>query len=262
MIYCHVTTGCNMPCNYCFSKGRGAELSAAQWLAVLESLDEECRELDLTGGEPLHRWDEVTKPIIEWQAAKYFNRYYATYLSTNGTLVTPEIAAYLTEHKVRATVTLNGPPTYVDANMGAGTHAAILVGLNNLQAAGTTTRLRLVLTRDNLEHLDYFKAMAGVYASPFETNVIQKLFGVNPGFDISPEQEAAIVAAGEEPGFVLNATFNGMRPCFVPSITIRPDGKVIPCAAQWDRVLGDVLTEDIQTIMGRCTADMVYGCRS
>ena len=44
------------------------------------------------------------------------------------------------------------------------------------------------------------------------------------------------------------------------SIAVRIE--VIPCAAQWDRVLGDVLTEDIQTIMGRCTADMVYGCRS
>jgi len=261
MIYCHVTTGCNLTCPFCFSKQVATELTGDQWVIILSKLDGEDRELDFTGGEPLLKWSDVVRPLMEWQAQKYVNRQFESAISTNGTLVTQAIAECLAAYQTRVTVTVNGDAAYVDGHMGEGVYAQIMAGLSTLQAAGARIRLRLVLTRHNIELIPHFEAVCAQYASPHEINMIQKLFGVNPDDDISAEQEATIVAAGEKPGFALNATFHGMRPCFVPSFTIRPDGLVIPCAAQWQTVLGDLLTEEPQVILSRCTNAMQYGCR-
>lgn len=251
----HVTSACNFNCSYCFVDPAAKELTLLNWISICERNDGEDRHLDISGGEPLLKWNDIVKPLIEWQAAKYANMAYNFHISTNGSLVTDEIAKFLADNKVTCTVSLHGDEKYVDSISKTGQYASIMAGVKKLTDAGARVNLRMVLTKDNLSCVPYFVELSKQYPG----SIIQKLFGESAD-GITKEQEDTFLA--EYRGKIqLNSTFHGGFKCYVPSITIRPDGKAIPCGAQWNRVLGDMLTEDWSTIMKRTTEDMVFGCR-
>jgi len=102
--------------------------------------------LILTGGEPL-----LSRNF--WAYAFHAKeRGLATVISTNGTVITKEVAGLLKEAGIRYVgVSLDSSrPEVHDRFRGApGAHARALAGLENARAAGLKTGLRITLTREN-----------------------------------------------------------------------------------------------------------------
>jgi radical SAM protein with 4Fe4S-binding SPASM domain len=125
----------------------GEEMTLEEGVTLIDELAEiKVPIIIFTGGEPLlsrnfyalafHAREVGLKAVI----------------STNGTMITPEVARLLAEAKIRYVgVSLDSSdPNRHDSFRGvAGAHARALQGLKNARNAGLKTGLRITLTRDN-----------------------------------------------------------------------------------------------------------------
>jgi radical SAM protein with 4Fe4S-binding SPASM domain len=96
------------------------------------------------GGEPLLHFGhilDITKMVEQRAAADKTRAVF--HLTTNATLVTPVVARFLSEHGFSIIVSCDGPEKLHDAARGAGSHAAMMRGLNMLQQAGCSDRVVL-----------------------------------------------------------------------------------------------------------------------
>jgi len=146
----NLTRHCNLACQHCYMDARGKaedEMSLEEGLRLEDELaDLRIPILILTGGEPL-----LCKNFypLAFHAREIGLR---TVVSTNGTLITPEVARLLAEARIRYVgVSLDAAaPHRHDAFRGvAGAHDRALQGLRNARDAGLKTGLRITLTRDN-----------------------------------------------------------------------------------------------------------------
>lgn len=104
-----VTSGCNKHCKYCFYEGTEVWNPAEHM--TIETAKEVCKYINsgivkmvsFFGGEPLFNWP-IMKFILENTMAKDVS-YYVT---TNGTLLTPEIFITLRKYKVGIALSLDG----------------------------------------------------------------------------------------------------------------------------------------------------------
>ncbi|MGB9902991.1 radical SAM protein [Methanothrix sp.] len=146
----NLTRRCNLRCAHCY-------MDASDEMTDELSLDEGIRLIDelaglkipmliLTGGEPL-----MSRNFWAYAFhAKEKNLRCA--ISTNGTLITPEVAVLLREAGVRYVgVSLDSSsPEVHDRFRGVpGAHSRAVQGLINARDAGLKTGLRVTLTRDN-----------------------------------------------------------------------------------------------------------------
>ncbi|BDG60571.1 thioether cross-link-forming SCIFF peptide maturase [Caldinitratiruptor microaerophilus] len=122
----NVAHACNLSCTYCFAdKGRyggpGALMPAAvarQAVDLLLRLSRErpvC-EVDFFGGEPLLNWPVVQDTVrYARQAAAAAGKEMVFTLTTNGTLLTPEILDFLDRERVSLILSVDGRPWVHDA---------------------------------------------------------------------------------------------------------------------------------------------------
>jgi radical SAM protein with 4Fe4S-binding SPASM domain len=146
----NLTEHCNLACKHCYMDARqkaGEEMTLEEGVTLIDELAEiKVPIIIFTGGEPLlsrnfyalafHAREVGLKAVI----------------STNGTMITPEVARLLAEAKIRYVgVSLDSSdPNRHDSFRGvAGAHARALQGLKNARNAGLKTGLRITLTRDN-----------------------------------------------------------------------------------------------------------------
>lgn len=157
----NATSLCNLRCRHCYY---GAEYETAdrapagahgldtdQALAFVDSLAAmRVPVLLVSGGEPLLRPDLFR--VIE-RAVGHGLR---VTISTNGTLITPEVATRIKAAGVSYVgISLDGLAEVNDHFRGkAGAFAAALRGIRNCRAAGQKTGLRFTLSRHNLAELD------------------------------------------------------------------------------------------------------------
>jgi len=141
---------CNLNCRHCYSASTPAparnELTTAQAEAMIDDLASfGCRVLLLSGGEPLTRKDVLHLIARASQTGM------RTGLSTNGTLITPDLAAELALAGLSyAGVSLDGPQAVNDEFRGRdGAFRAALAGIRSCRAAGLKVGLRLTMTGDN-----------------------------------------------------------------------------------------------------------------
>ena len=146
----NLTRWCNLSCDHCYLDARGEtrdELGLEEGIRLIDDLAEmNVPVLIFTGGEPL-----LSKNFYAYSfhAREVGLR---TALSTNGTLITPEVARLLAEAKIRYVgVSLDSArPEAHDKFRGVtGSHARALQGIRNAREAGLKTGLRVTLTRDN-----------------------------------------------------------------------------------------------------------------
>lgn len=128
---------CNMACRHCYTYDRVAtDRRRVGKDALLEIMDE-CRSLGaevfyLTGGEPLLRGDLLD--LVEGATRRS-----RAILFTNGTLVTPERAKFLSRHRERLVVqvSLEGPDEESNALLrGRGSFARAMDGIRSLLREG------------------------------------------------------------------------------------------------------------------------------
>jgi radical SAM protein with 4Fe4S-binding SPASM domain len=146
----NLTGHCNLACQHCYmdaSREAREEMSLEEGIHLVDELaDMKVPILIFTGGEPLLSRNFYA---LAFHAREVGLR---TVISTNGTLITPEVARLLAEAKIRYVgVSLDAAkPEQHDAFRGvAGAHARALQGIKNARDAGLKTGLRITLTRDN-----------------------------------------------------------------------------------------------------------------
>jgi MoaA/NifB/PqqE/SkfB family radical SAM enzyme len=143
---------CNLRCVHCYSGSRDrryeGELSTDEGKALIEDLaDFGVPVILFSGGEPLLRPD-----ILELIAGAR-NRGVRSVLSTNGTLITPQLARELRRLDLSYVgISFDGLEQTHDRFRGVkGAFGQAMAGLKNCQEAGIKVGLRFTINRRNAE---------------------------------------------------------------------------------------------------------------
>jgi len=159
-----LTYACNLACVHCLSSsGRRdpRELSTEECLGVIDELQRmQVFYVNIGGGEPTIRRDF-------WEIVDYATSHdVGVKFSTNGSRITPEIAARLAgSDYVDVQISLDGATAEVnDRVRGPGSYDTAMRAMGHLAEAGFRGfKLSVVVTRENVSQLDAFKAIADVH---------------------------------------------------------------------------------------------------
>lgn len=118
--FLNLTQKCNLACRYCFVKQQPLEMTyqtakdAADFYAknALEELV--VPEITFFGGEPMLRYDDIIKPLVEYIRATYAD--YNLSMTTNGTLLDEEKLKFLKDNDVGIMVSIDGDQETQDYN--------------------------------------------------------------------------------------------------------------------------------------------------
>jgi Fe-coproporphyrin III synthase len=157
VVFWNLTDRCNLSCAHCYSRsGPGrtteGELTTAEAFGVIDDLANMGVPLILfTGGEPLMREDI-------WELATHArSRGLKMALSTNGTLITPDIARRIKESGIEyAGISLDGAraETHDRFRNFPGAFAQTIKAFAACQEAGLRCGVRVTLTKENCRELE------------------------------------------------------------------------------------------------------------
>lgn len=157
VVFWNITDRCNLSCIHCYSKsGPGrtteGELSTAEATGVIDDLaDMEVPLILFTGGEPLVRLDI-------WELATHAkSRGLKMALSTNGTLITPDIARRIKACGIEyAGISLDGANarTHDRFRDSPGAFDQAMRAFAACREAGLKCGVRVTLTKENFRELD------------------------------------------------------------------------------------------------------------
>jgi mycofactocin radical SAM maturase len=156
-----LTYACNLSCVHCLSSsGRRdpRELTTAECKDVINTLERmQVFYVNIGGGEPTVRSDF-------WELVDYATEHHVgVKFSTNGIKISPEVARRLAgSDYVDVQISLDGATAEInDAVRGQGSYDTALRAMQNLADAGFTGfKISVVMTRQNVDQLDAFKAIA------------------------------------------------------------------------------------------------------
>ena len=150
------TKTCNLKCRHCYMKSDARkyqdELTTAEAKKFIDDLAEfHVPVLLFSGGEPLIR------PDFFELAAYAAEKGVRPTLSTNGTLITPEVAQRIKEIGVGYVgISLDGLEKVNDEFRGmAGAYEKAMQGIENCVAVGQRVGLRFTINHHNIEELDH-----------------------------------------------------------------------------------------------------------
>jgi mycofactocin radical SAM maturase len=155
-----VTLACNLRCRHCLSSSAEPaenELTTTEALELVEQLyQNRVFQVNFGGGEPFMRPDFLE--IIDACHARGI----MTCISTNGTLITPELVERLSRNRLVAIqVSLDGAERKTcEAIRGKGTFDAAIRALKLLASSQIPTSINTVLTRDNAEEISRLQQLA------------------------------------------------------------------------------------------------------
>jgi len=157
-----VAQDCNLACTYCYAEGgsygRPVRLldpaTARQAVRKLidDSGEKETATLVIFGGEPLLNMPAVTAAVEEAQVlSREKGKRVFVSLTTNGTLLNPDIIDFIHTNRIAVAVSLDGPADLHDANRpdvnGYGSYTTITGNLAELlQGASAAVAARVTLT--------------------------------------------------------------------------------------------------------------------
>lgn len=145
----NVTEECNLRCGYCIYSGNynGQRMHSKRVMDLglackaIDAFMNNAKEsvyISFYGGEPLIRFNHI-KEIIGYTEASWPLKKINWSMTTNGVLVTPEIARYLMEKKVLVTISLDGPQAVHDRHRkeagGRGSFLRVMRSLEMLREA-------------------------------------------------------------------------------------------------------------------------------
>jgi mycofactocin radical SAM maturase len=188
------TYACNLQCVHCLSSSGTRdpnELTTAEMKAVVDDLhDLQVFYINVGGGEPMLRPDffEVVEYCVERGVGVKF--------STNGGLITAEKARKLASlDYVDVQISLDGIDHDTnDKVRGEGSHAKAIRAMDHLRDAGFGPfKISVVMTRENVEQLDAFEALADEYGAELRlTRFRPSGRGADTWHDLHPTQEQQV----------------------------------------------------------------------
>ncbi|MCP4663116.1 MAG: radical SAM protein, partial [bacterium] len=242
----HVAKGCNLSCRHCAvidAYARGKQLGKAQLLRVIDQLAElDGASVALSGGEPLVRLD--LPEILDYAAGKAH-----VILTTNGTLITGEIAAQLARVDATIEISIDGACAEIhDRIRGKGAFAAALRGIEHLAAAGIARSITFTttITKANVDDLDGVIALAERVGAGFvRFSPVQPVERADRYWDevgLTPAElrrayrflylelgKRRVEISGGFPGFVLDFA-KGEQWCSLGrTLALDPEGNIYPC---------------------------------
>jgi mycofactocin radical SAM maturase len=188
------TYACDLQCVHCLSSsGRRDpnELSTEQMKAVVDQLAEmQVFYVNIGGGEPMLRPDffEIVEYCVEKGVGVKF--------STNGGRITAETAKRLASmNYVDIQISLDGVDEVTnDAVRGEGTYARVRTAMNHLRDADFGQfKLSVVMTRENVEQVDAYEALANEYGAELRlTRFRPSGRGIETWHDLHPTQSQQV----------------------------------------------------------------------
>ncbi len=162
LVFWELTTGCNLRCIHCRATAQELaspfDLPTPDALKVIEQVSSYAHPiLILSGGEPLFRRDL-------FQLASYaVDRGLLVALATNGTLITPEVAAKIRASGIRrVAISFDGADARTHDSF-RGIPAAFEAaqrGLKNVQEVGLSTQINTTIAQHNVHQLPQILDMA------------------------------------------------------------------------------------------------------
>ncbi|MCL5036433.1 MAG: SPASM domain-containing protein [Chloroflexi bacterium] len=164
----HMAEDCNLRCRYCFrndSETAGGMMSLEDGTAAVEfllSMPGRAIELDYFGGEPLLNWDMLKElvPYAEKRVEKE-GKSLRQALTSNCLLLDSEKIAFLKEHRIPLTLSLDGPPEVHDLFRltpgGSGSFERVFPNLMAAIEAGCDVCVRGTYTKDTINFADTVK---------------------------------------------------------------------------------------------------------
>lgn len=206
----NVTNQCNLACTYCYEYGEDKIVDTANGpqpkfmseetsrAAVDFMLKESGRVAHMTffGGETLLNFPVLRRTVAYARArAAELGKEVDFSLTTNATLLRPEIVDFLAEHRIGVTISIDGPPDLQDTfrvfHDGRGSYDVVAPKIRELLARHRTRPIgaRVTLTRETLDVRRIFRHLiedmgfwevgfAPVTTSPARAHAIE-----NGGFD-------------------------------------------------------------------------------
>jgi mycofactocin radical SAM maturase len=217
--------------------------------------------INIGGGEPLLREDILD--VLGYADQKKL----PVQLSTNGTLVNEEIAAFLSRMEdIRIQVSLDGSSSRLnDTIRGSGSFEGALNAIKLLSSRGIETSVNFVATNLNFHDLESCYQLAKSYRAAFRVSRLRpsgmaRSFYEN--YRLSTEQNKQLycwlqehpdVSTGDSFFFlsVLGKPLNSMNSCGAAAMTcsIAPNGDVYPCAFLMDEErAGNIRQEKLSKI--------------
>jgi radical SAM protein with 4Fe4S-binding SPASM domain len=262
IIQWHLTHRCNLRCRHCYQESSsGAEMPVAGIVGVIREIAAMLQDwqetyglkfspsFNVTGGEPFLRGDFFII-LEEIQRAGF-----ATYVLSNGTLITPERGRTLAALGVKEVqISLEGPPAVHDTIRGPGSFAAALQGIGCLKEAGVPVSLNVTLSRMNAPYfMDLVELAAQLQVTDLGfsrlvptgqglalldqmlstrevEDLYREIFALRiPGLEIGTGDPMAAQMFTPPPGPETAGIPFGGCAAGVAGLTLLPDGTVLPC---------------------------------
>lgn len=216
-----ISQDCNMACRYCYGGMSG--MYNQKGLMTIE-MAEQCFRYLLScggnrafqktvffGGEPLLNMPVIKHIVMTWEKIKnqYHGREMYFTLTTNGTLLTPEIVEFFKDYNIIVNVSLDGPKDIHDANRVLASDKAsfdkVMQGIDLMRKYGLPISIRSTVTNGtDLSELQKFFEQENFDIHSIDMVDYPMLHPKKPfQFDISSyadflEQQRKIVNAGCE----------------------------------------------------------------
>lgn len=176
----NVTSKCNLACKYCYEYGEDripeaeanplprfmSEEVARQSVefAFREAGDSPSVHVTFFGGETLLNFP-VLRSTVAWAKARAaeLGKSVDFSMTTNATLLTPEVIDWMAEHRIGVTISIDGAKEHQDKfrvfHNGKGSYEVVLPKIKALLARHRSRPIgaRVTLTRQNLEVADIFR---------------------------------------------------------------------------------------------------------
>lgn len=153
----HLTDRCNLACRYCYHRQGTHEMSLETALAAID----ECTTGDSNpgiiffGGEPLLKSELIFSIIAECERKSPHRFHYK--VTTNGTLLTPELIERATAAHLHLAISCDGTPSVQDRHRvtaeGAGSSALVMPNLGAVFAAQPSAPVMMTVNPDTAADL-------------------------------------------------------------------------------------------------------------
>jgi len=273
-----ITYRCNNNCSHCYLSENKSdiELTEQQWKTVIDKLwDIGIPQVVFTGGEPFLRKSTLIK------LAEYSKKFICGII-TNGTLITPQIAAQLKKTEldwIQITLESSDPKIHDDMVGRSGAFDQTVNGIKNCVNADVPVSINATLTNKNhlgLKNLiDY--ARDNLNITHVSTNaIINAGRGIRAKLDLGVSEkilnETLKLAKqhadniGVQLDWFLPTCYKnlnpmelgfGIRSCSACQVNMlaSPEGTIHPCQSWTQAKLGNILTGDWSTIWHHPIAD-------
>lgn len=160
-LFMDVTNFCNLACSHCLSSS-DSHKSDTLTFETIEDIADQCEEVGVFyvkvgGGEPL-LYPRILE-LIDMLNAHSLD----VSLTTNGTMIKPELAGKLRDRSVKTSVSIDGIQPTHDAIRGKGTYEKAVSALRILKEEGSDVSIRTTLFPSNIADIPDLVELAEQY---------------------------------------------------------------------------------------------------